>query len=252
MADENRSEAPKVAEPSFYNLGATVVTIHVGTGRVPFAVHKDLLCYYSAYFQKLFNGSFREAKDLLARAEDTTVSTFGYFMQWLYTQTFVRYKMHAWERVAISTTDHYANSFNPPYLHTLLDLYIFADRYDIRLLRNDVMRSWQKDETDWDEISDEDIIIKAFDNLPHGSPLCRYIAQYYVALCGRNLDSDEEFWSKLPKGFLYEVVRILTKRLNSDYKFDQESCDFHEHEDDDEKSMCTNERKLSEDAECGF
>lgn len=220
---------------------------------MPFAVHKDLLCYYSTYFQKLFNGSFREAKDLVAKAEDTTVSTFGYFMQWLYTQTFVRYKMHAWERVAVSTTDHYANSLDSPYLHTLLDLYIFADQYDIRLLRNDVMRSWQKDETTWDEISNDNII-KAFDNLPHSSPLCRYIAQCYAALFDGDVDPDaeHEFWSKLPKEFLYEVVRILTKRLNSDYIFDQESCDFHEHEDDDEKSMCTNERKLSEDAECGF
>ncbi|KAJ9641780.1 hypothetical protein H2199_004992 [Coniosporium tulheliwenetii] len=239
MTNKGGVVAEELEEPSFTNLG-TVVTISVGVDGRPFVIHKDLLYYHSAYFRNLFKGSFIEAKSSVMQVEDTTVETFGHFVEWLYT-TVARRPLPACHRVATSFVDP-ANP-DPPSLDELLDVYIFADRYNICLLRNDVMKSWQYRNYNWGTICNElceDMIKKAFDKLPHSSTLCRYIVQNYATM---NFwifpPMERELWAKLPHEFLSELIMIASTVLQPRSKpIDTKSCDFHEHKNEVEKKEC--------------
>ncbi|THW09068.1 hypothetical protein D6D24_08685 [Aureobasidium pullulans] len=88
----------------------------------PFSVHKDLLCFYSPYHDRLLNGPFREAGSTRIKLPVTSL-VLKLFSTWLYTG----------QIITPSTQD--ACSVNNPERriqydrhHTkLVDLYIFAD-----------------------------------------------------------------------------------------------------------------------------
>ncbi|THY52097.1 hypothetical protein D6C97_06481 [Aureobasidium pullulans] len=88
----------------------------------PFSVHKDLLCFYSPYHDRLLNGPFKEAGSTWIKLPVTSL-VLKLFSTWLYTG----------QIITPSTQD--ACSVNNPERriqfarhHTkLVDLYIFAD-----------------------------------------------------------------------------------------------------------------------------
>jgi hypothetical protein len=46
-------------------LGTQIVTIHVGSKRKAFAVHKKLICDRSEFFDKAFNSGFKESEGFM-------------------------------------------------------------------------------------------------------------------------------------------------------------------------------------------
>lgn len=51
-------------------LGTEIVTIYVGPKRKSFSIHKKLLCSRSEYFDKAFNGGFKESDGTMYLPED--------------------------------------------------------------------------------------------------------------------------------------------------------------------------------------
>jgi hypothetical protein len=66
------------------DIGLDMVTVHVGSDKTPFIVHKDLLTSSSPYFKAAFEGKFREATDNSVPLVDVTPTQFRRFLDWLY------------------------------------------------------------------------------------------------------------------------------------------------------------------------
>ncbi|KAG9578488.1 hypothetical protein KCU77_g7878, partial [Aureobasidium melanogenum] len=66
-----------------------LVTVVVGPSKKEFAIHKDLLSFYSDYFRAAFNGSFVEATDKKIELNDVNQEVFENFHAWLYTRKLV-------------------------------------------------------------------------------------------------------------------------------------------------------------------
>lgn len=53
-----------MADTRLSNLGTEMVTIYVGPKRKEFKIHKELICGSADYFEKAFNGKFKEGRDV--------------------------------------------------------------------------------------------------------------------------------------------------------------------------------------------
>lgn len=119
---------------------------------------------------------------------------------------------------------------------SILDLYIFADRYDIRLLRNNVMEAYVslKDRIG---VPDVTFIVRAFNNLPFNSTFCHFLGQYCGARWRPSEDSEEErqLWPSLPMVFIIRVMLAMSERPTIGHKRDRGSCEYHEHLNDKER-----------------
>jgi len=107
-------------------LGDDTVTVEIGEpdrvfGPSVFKVHPQLLCKSLPYFDKAFNGSFKEAREKRIELTHESPVGFGYIMRWLYTGSV---------------------DCNPPNssatLFTLCRLWVAADRYCAPWLQNQI------------------------------------------------------------------------------------------------------------------
>jgi len=129
-----------------------------------------------------------------------------------------------------------------------LDLHIFADKYDVPQLRLETMRVLQRGYSETDEIPAYSTIIKAFENLPETSPLCRWltdISGYYRSF---HEDGEEEMalHSELPKAFLVGALLIRSRLYQGDDEddnLDQFWCKYHEHDSKEQGKACDKIRK---------
>ncbi|PQE06578.1 BTB POZ-like protein [Rutstroemia sp. NJR-2017a BVV2] len=65
------------------------VDILVGAEKKKFTLAKALLCHRSAYFERAFNGPFKEGIEQVLELPETSVDTFQLIVQFLYTGRFV-------------------------------------------------------------------------------------------------------------------------------------------------------------------
>ena len=87
------------------------------------------MCFHSDYFRNAFKGRLKEATEGTTQLEDITAKMLGCFIEWLYSQMIEAYK------VALS------ENRRPLAFESLLDINIFADRYDVRKLSTNVMKT---------------------------------------------------------------------------------------------------------------
>lgn len=161
----------------------------MGLDKKPFIIHKDLLCHYSVYFKKAFNGEFREAAESLVELVDTDTTTFGVIVDWLYTQR-VPNENGEW---AQSSTQQGLDKeeLQDPYSTILTSVHIFADRLDMPQLRAATLEKLYTRYTargvPWYET-----ITMAFENLPATSPLLLFYLHLYVYRWNEGSDGPEE------------------------------------------------------------
>ena len=62
------------------------VTIIVSDAKLNYVVHKQLITFYSPFFDRAFNGNFIEGETQTMTLEDVDGNIFGLFVNWLYTQ----------------------------------------------------------------------------------------------------------------------------------------------------------------------
>ncbi|KAG9673264.1 hypothetical protein KCU95_g16838, partial [Aureobasidium melanogenum] len=131
-----------------------IVTVEVGPQKQAFSIHKDVLCFYSDYFRGASEGSFKEAVDGKIWLEKEDPAIFDIFNAFLYN----RKLQDAKGLVGPSLS-----------FRTLVDLWIFGDKFVVPLLQNITIDSLQQK-------SDQEIFIpcktqirKIYDNTLHGS-----------------------------------------------------------------------------------
>lgn len=118
---------------------------------------------------------------------------------------------------------------------TLLDLYIFSDKYDVPQLRRDVLDTLVNFSWDYPWICPPDVVERAYENLPSKSPLLRALVDMHVCWWDGELT---EGHVDLPASFLLEMTRtfcvnrrrthegIEVPRFLSPHR---RLCDYHEH-----------------------
>ncbi|KAF4628130.1 hypothetical protein G7Y89_g10020 [Cudoniella acicularis] len=73
---------PAIAPRS--RIKSDIVTIHVGPDEIPFRLHKQFLCNRVPYFDKMFNGGFKEASDGIARMPEDDPGAFDVLAERIY------------------------------------------------------------------------------------------------------------------------------------------------------------------------
>lgn len=127
-----------------------------------------------------------------------------------------------------------------------INLYIFAHRYAIPKLRRAVVLAWQTNDEILQCMPDHSNVIAAYEHLPPDSMLCRYFLDMYSVYWEPSRDSPPmiALRSQLPQPFLFELVTVLAGGERP--KIEKEWCDFHEHENEEDKKACLEE--LSKDS----
>ncbi|KAF4538908.1 Btb poz domain containing protein [Lasiodiplodia theobromae] len=184
------------------NLGKmsheTLVTLKVGSEAKRFLIHKDVLSKQSPYFRAaLEEGRWKESQDNVVELDETEPKIFEDFLvEWLYT----------------GKLDEDLAEL------TLIEGYIFADRYDFPRLRFDVIASIHGHYTEemTDDLPSYDAIILAFESLPPRCKLCEFLVDLYGSrwkpyhdyINSRELELREQ----LPMAFLMRWLEKLGNR----------------------------------------
>ncbi|KAE8853099.1 hypothetical protein HRS9122_00091 [Pyrenophora teres f. teres] len=122
-----------------------------------------------------------------------------------------------------------------------ISLYVFAHRYAITRLRRAVLLAWQTNDEILQVMPDHSNVIAAYESLPPDAPLCRYFLDMYSVYW--NPDRDDErtiaLRSQLPQAFLFELATVLARGERP--KIEKEWCEFHEHENEEDRKACLDE-----------
>lgn len=120
-----RQKEAKLAQTPTRNLYKTIVTIHVGSERQAFQVHRELLCYSSPFFAAAFDKdhNFSESSSNSLAFPEIRAIDFEFLVQWLYSHSL------AHEELDVPKPAHFK----------LIRLYILADMLQIEALKNEVI-----------------------------------------------------------------------------------------------------------------
>jgi len=142
----------------------SIVFFLVGPKRVKFGVHKGVLIRKSAFFRAALTGTFKEATEGTVVLQDDSPKVFEVFVSWLYT------------RKLENTVDEIPT---PCSSNRLAKLYIFADRYDVPILRNDAIDALIKNRRENLQIPTSSFRM-VYDATPPKDPLRRLLADMVI------------------------------------------------------------------------
>jgi len=156
--------------------------VQVGPELQEFYLYKELACYYSSYFTKLFDrepsaGSFAETESRKTKLDDVAVPSFELFFQWLESQRFDETGQGKWEDLA--------------------DLYILADRLDAPCLRNAIVNEIHS----WRCVKFERVVARKIDKLasqPHNEKLSGWFGEGFVSFSPTPMKIHGHASSQLP------------------------------------------------------
>ncbi|KAF2098895.1 hypothetical protein NA57DRAFT_76129 [Rhizodiscina lignyota] len=124
----------------------------------------------------------------------------------------------------------------------LLDLYIFAHRYDVKLLRRAVISALQAEQTYGDENLHWPVVFKAFHYLPETSPMCQYIIEDVAH--GTDFDTQGKCFRRYHPFIPHELLlQVVMRRGRKPKVFRLYVCQFHEHEGDESDMACSPDKK---------
>ncbi|KAI4246859.1 MAG: hypothetical protein L6R42_009785 [Xanthoria sp. 1 TBL-2021] len=209
---EATAKKPKMEDNlSFRN--DTMVSLEVGPERVPFQVHKNLLCDCSPFFEAAFNGHFKEKCGSMELKEDD-VDAFEYFMQWLY-----RRKINVTQ---IGDPDYFARRYTQ-----LSRLYTLADKYGVALFKNHIMTllfdtvkhpggKYRQGEPAFRHYLPMWAVQHVYANTVEGSPIRKFLAAVSVWPCRLDNFELKESWRlfALCPEFMEDLGVNLAQRAN--------------------------------------
>jgi BTB/POZ domain len=126
----------------------------------------------------------------------------------------------------------------------LLDLYILADTYKVVSLRGAVMLRFQRFIASTETLPCPTIVKHALDNLDFKSMMCKYLTHCYGHYTDFKKVNKDRFATLSPT-FLTAVLEIAFQRIDglAPVDWDDNWCDYHEHESDQGRAECENGRR---------
>lgn len=206
-----------------------------------YRVLETFLSHYSEYFQRALIGTWREASErVVVLGNDVEPCIFNLFVEWLYTQILPTLSPD-WRRIADPM-----RPFSVSAKMLRLKLYVFADRFIVPLLRQQLNRAIVNDyDSDCPALEEYETITYAFQNLPSTDPLLDLIVDRYFMVWRLDLDEgeDEEAYENLPHEFLLRFYKRVGRWRMNDLQnrhqlFNMDFCSYHEHKTEQEKLEC--------------
>lgn len=251
-----------------------MTTILVGPEQKKFMVHQALLCDKSKYFTKALTGSFEEGTTGIVKLEDVSSILFKIVVSWLYygkllytisddfstiEQAFASFKFEE------DVDKMEANDTATWPKQVLIELYVLADRLDIKELRintiDALITSMNRSKTTLE--GESYTFIES--NTTVESPLWKFVVNR-LAYRMRHSMVERKFWLDLPHDMAITALLLNAQRvprtlcsscyhkgiLRNDVKFAADhpcknedkmssmvdNCVYHEHADDAEKKLC--------------
>ncbi|KAF2431847.1 hypothetical protein EJ08DRAFT_732933 [Tothia fuscella] len=165
----------------------TMMTVTVSddansTDKEDFVIPQEYLTAVSQYFENAFQGSFREAAEK---------------------------KLHFLTELRDADGEDYV--YQPEAdakQHELLEIYIFADVYDIPQLRRDILDAFILYQEESPSMCHQVTVEKAYASLPDGSPMLSFLVHAHALWTGNQLwKRDREQWVQhVSKEFLIDVM----------------------------------------------
>jgi hypothetical protein len=145
-------------------LGTELVTIYVGKARKEFVIHKKLICETAPFFDKAFNGGFKEKEGTMELPEDGP-SAFDLFVELLYS--------------GIVPDGNSTEYFIQPH-----KLYVFAEKHCLNELANKTMDKIQTvHHSYFDAHTSPPLAAYVFNNTAPDSPIRKFsieaLASYF-------------------------------------------------------------------------
>lgn len=216
-----------------------------------FIVHRDLLCYCSPKFQAALDGRVEEQAEGRLELDDVDQRTLNIFLEWLYFEKLPEWKnLHraithdhrgagskaTRKRVGkgkakaeiggsqsegndsgeASSQPNFDEHYNTQPEAELISLYTFADKYDVAALIKDLIDKLRSVDPINRGLPSFTVVMKAYDSLPHNSPLCRYLLNIYVASYRAHNHSctciECYYMTKLPHDFLVPLMTAMSRK----------------------------------------
>lgn len=206
-----------------------MVEIFVGTeSKEPYKIHLRLLSNRVPYFQNMFSGEFKEARERKAYLPDDTPASFNLFLEWLYGGAELRPVM--------SITDEAP-------VRALIELYCFAEKICQGDLMDCAMSALMITLVTHKRLPKTSSMLQAYNHTTPQSCLRKFIATSFVYLLyhGENKSKDwniEELSDAMAESqdLRVDVLTLtrftLTNKAIPDNPKYLPKCEFHIHEED--------------------
>lgn len=260
---------------TYREIGSDLITLAVGEAQKLHAVHRDLLVAASPYFKAMFSGAWKECGHPnepvpLVLADDRI---FPHFLNWLYFRRFNWTGNRVQDSSLCPSCGHPGCTKTAPVcpdnamdemsmdldgdddeaLEAVVDfiddeaclvhLYIFADRFDVPALREDIINKRWADYIKHPTLKRSYYVpINCFRHLPESSPMCRLVLDMFVnewqadndynSACSMEL----RLRSKLPANFMFKLAARQARKASANDQGQAVGplCDYHEHPQDKE------------------
>ena len=244
------------------DISQDVITLLVGESKDPVILSRDMLCVVSKYFDRALKGNFIEAGRITYTIPDFQVRTVKRFQAWLYRGALsedddpksgcgyhhgpckgvpVADKNIPFQALTQEQDEEMENLISHHEATPLSYLYVFADRYDIPLLRmHTIDKLWRQALNGilpWYAS-----VIYAWRNLTSSSPLIRLMLDVMVlnwdAAADHQCPTEALMRQKVPAELFYHLARKLQEfqMMNHDEKakcakgYLKHLCTYHEHD----------------------
>ncbi|KAF2142406.1 uncharacterized protein K452DRAFT_297701 [Aplosporella prunicola CBS 121167] len=198
MANKGNWEWPNPL--NIARIDQSMITLLIGPEEKAFNIHQALLCYWSRYFCNALSGPFKESQKENLKVPDVEVEVFEFAFNWLYT-TNLSNELFRDEGILAAK------------------LYVFADYYDVREMRNCLMNlMYEEYNVTAGDLPGYDLVLFAFEYLPQNSMFCRFLLDNYTCNFAPDHDKktpgDIEKRDRLPLSFLMPLMLQLAEETN--------------------------------------
>lgn len=138
----------------------------VGSSKVKFSVHKEMLCGVSSFFKSALNGSFREGREQTITLPEDDPDIFDLFVQWLYTKNY-----------EIQGSD---GRLDQTFYTEAVQLYCLADKYDVSTLRSHIHQAFDGKMMQRASPPTREDAAALYDGTNPGAPLRSYLLGWWM------------------------------------------------------------------------
>ncbi|KAF9693806.1 hypothetical protein EKO04_008191 [Ascochyta lentis] len=221
--------------PRISAQNAQFATVLVGSHKKPFVIHQDLLTYHSHFFKAALTGNFREAENKTVTLQEDDPLIFEFFAHWLYHKEFP-----AEHNTSVELLNDWEHNDDHGGAKTgnLIHLYIFSDQYgvpDLKFLAlTELFQHMEDTETG---LPNRSQIVHAFNSLPDGAGLLRYLIDSHCHYCGNDFWISENVHD-FPSAFVIGIIRRYSPYAQGDRSCSDELdlCDYHDHKRDKDRA----------------
>jgi len=160
----------------FRCLVSNIIQVKVGADQQIFNVHKDLLCYYSSYFERALNGDFKEAIDKSIELDDEDPFIFQAFVSWLYTERLYEDKK---EPIDPKSEDREKRTTVNLSQRQLMQIWLFGEKRGIPALQNKAINLYHQNFSE-SRLLDVYLLNTVYEQTLEDSKLRKYLAALYA------------------------------------------------------------------------